>query len=174
MPAVTVTLVQALRHNTWANMKLIEAIATAGLTPDQLLSSVEGTYGGLGRTLVHIIGAEEGYLGRLTGEPRPDELDEDQPFPGFEVLLDRARQAGRELESFASDLTEDRVIHWNRRLDGQPAQMPASLFLVQTINHGNEHRSQVATILTQAGVQPPELDGWGYAIETGEYQGPLD
>ena len=30
---------------------------------------------------------------------------------------------------------------------------------------GTEHRSQVATILTQLGVEPPEMDGWTYFFE---------
>jgi uncharacterized damage-inducible protein DinB len=43
--------------------------------------------------------------------------------------------------------------------------MPVSLFLLQAVNHGTEHRSQVATILTQLGVEPPEMDGWTYFFE---------
>ena len=45
--------------------------------------------------------------------------------------------------------------------------MPASLLLLQAVNHGTEHRSQVATILTQLGVVPPEMDGWTYFDESG-------
>jgi uncharacterized damage-inducible protein DinB len=44
--------------------------------------------------------------------------------------------------------------------------MPASL--LQAVNHGTEHRSQVATILTQLGVVPPEMDGWTYFEESGQ------
>ena len=40
--------------------------------------------------------------------------------------------------------------------------MPVPLFLLQAVNHGTEHRSQVATIMTQLGVEPPEMDGWTY------------
>jgi uncharacterized damage-inducible protein DinB len=43
--------------------------------------------------------------------------------------------------------------------------MPVGLFLLQAINHGTEHRSQIATTLTQLGVEPPEMDGWGYIFE---------
>jgi uncharacterized damage-inducible protein DinB len=35
------------------------------------------------------------------------------------------------------------------------------------VNHGTEHRSQVATILTQLGVEPPEMDGWTYFLASG-------
>jgi uncharacterized damage-inducible protein DinB len=43
--------------------------------------------------------------------------------------------------------------------------VPASLILTQAINHATEHRAQVTTILTQQGVEPPDLSGWAYVEE---------
>jgi uncharacterized damage-inducible protein DinB len=43
-------------------------------------------------------------------------------------------------------------------VDGE--SVPTAVILVQAINHATEHRSHVATILTQLGIQPPEMDGW--------------
>ena len=34
--------------------------------------------------------------------------------------------------------------------------------LTQVINHATEHRAQIMAILTHLGIQPPELDSWGY------------
>lgn len=45
--------------------------------------------------------------------------------------------------------------------------MPVGLILVQAINHGTEHRSQIATILTQLGVEPPNMDGWTFFDASG-------
>jgi uncharacterized damage-inducible protein DinB len=45
--------------------------------------------------------------------------------------------------------------------------MPASLLLLQAVNHGTEHRSQVATILTQLGIEPPDMDGWTFFEASG-------
>jgi uncharacterized damage-inducible protein DinB len=168
---VNESIVNVFRHNTWANLALIDACA--GLSDEQLAATVDGTYGSIPRTLVHIVSAEDGYLWRLTGDLVEPELQEDD-FPGFDVLRRRAGRSGRALEELAAALDEDRIVHWNRRVDGKPASMPASLFLVQTANHGNDHRSHVATVMTQAGVTPPELDGWAYAIDAKLYQGPLD
>jgi uncharacterized damage-inducible protein DinB len=33
------------------------------------------------------------------------------------------------------------------------------------INHATEHRAQIMVMLTQLGIQPPELDGWAYFDE---------
>ena len=46
--------------------------------------------------------------------------------------------------------------------------MPASLLLLQAVNHGTEHRSQIATVLTQLGIEPPEMDGWTYFFASGQ------
>jgi len=48
---------------------------------------------------------------------------------------------------------------------GESYEMPAALFLVQAINHATEHRTQIKTALTQAGITPPELDGWTWDDE---------
>jgi len=40
--------------------------------------------------------------------------------------------------------------------------VPTSVVLLQAINHGTEHRSQAATILTQLGIEPPPMDGWNF------------
>jgi uncharacterized damage-inducible protein DinB len=45
--------------------------------------------------------------------------------------------------------------------------MPASLILLQAVNHSTEHRSQVATILTQLQIEPPAMDGWAYFFASG-------
>jgi len=53
--------------------------------------------------------------------------------------------------------------------DGTPRDVPKTIILTQAINHATEHRSQIMAILTQLGIQPPDLDGWSYfeALETG-------
>jgi uncharacterized damage-inducible protein DinB len=49
----------------------------------------------------------------------------------------------------------------------QSYELPAALLLVQAINHATEHRTQIKTALTQAGITPPELDGWTWDDATG-------
>ena len=46
--------------------------------------------------------------------------------------------------------------------------MPGSLILIQAVNHGTEHRCQVSAILTQLGIEPPEMDGWTYFFDSGQ------
>ena len=42
--------------------------------------------------------------------------------------------------------------------------------MIQAINHSTEHRTQVSTIITQLGLEPPDMTGWQYMDEMGEFQ----
>jgi uncharacterized damage-inducible protein DinB len=42
--------------------------------------------------------------------------------------------------------------------------------LTQAINHSTEHRAQIATILTQQGIEPPDMSGWAYMEAAGLFE----
>jgi uncharacterized damage-inducible protein DinB len=132
-----------------------------------LARTATGTYGGIGATLVHIASAQEGYAARLLDSPRPERLAED-PFPGFDLLAERLADGNARLEQAATRAADDRTIVITD--DDPPAswRFPVSLYLLQAVNHGTKHRQQIATILTQLGVQPPEMDGWTYFEDSGQ------
>jgi len=48
------------------------------------------------------------------------------------------------------------------RCRGEPYVLPALVPLSQAIHHANDHRSQIATLLTHQGIEPPDLDVWAY------------
>lgn len=154
-------LVEMYRHNLWANLRLLDVCAKLNKT--QLQASAVGTYGPIADTLVHIVGGEEYYLVLLTGRGMENRLSPGDEFPGIADLRRRARSSGEGLIAVASRIRSTRVLRGTGRRG--PYEMPAVVPLVQAINHATEHRSQVMTILTQLGIEPPELDGWGYARE---------
>jgi uncharacterized damage-inducible protein DinB len=41
------------------------------------------------------------------------------------------------------------------------------LRLAQVIQHGTDHRSQVATALTTLAIEPPEIDVWAFGRRDG-------
>jgi uncharacterized damage-inducible protein DinB len=158
-------LPEFFRHNSMMNQRLIDTCRQ--LSPEQLGATATGTYGTIGGTLVHIANAQEGYAARFLGTDRPERLDED-PFPGFGALGERFAHGDAQLEEAATQAGGDHEVQVTG--DDPPGmwRMPASLLLLQAINHGTEHRSQVATILTQLGVEPPEMDGWTYFFDSGQ------
>jgi len=157
-------MMEFFRHNTMMNRRLVEACGQ--LSREQLDATATGTYGSIGATLVHISNAQEGYAARFLGIERPEKLPED-PFPGFDALTERFAHGDGQLEEAASQAGQDRVIQVTDE-DGT-WRMPVSLYLLQAVNHGTEHRSQVATILTQLGVEPPDMDGWTYFEQSGQF-----
>lgn len=153
-----------MRHNTVMNERLMDACRR--LTAEQLTATAAGTYGGVGATLVHMANAQMGYAARLLDTQRPEALPED-PFPGFDVLGGRFADGNSQLEEGATRAGQDRDVEVTG--DNPPGRWRLSvpLFLLQAVNHGTEHRSQIATILTQIGVEPPRMDGWAYFFESG-------
>jgi uncharacterized damage-inducible protein DinB len=157
-------LTEFFRHNSMMNRRLVEACRQ--IPPDQLGATATGTYGSIGATLVHIANSQVGYAARLLETERPERLPED-PFPGFEALTERFALGDAQLEQAAALAGQDRKVQVSG--DDPPGTwwMPVSLFLLQAVNHGTEHRSQVATILTQVGIEPPDMDGWAYFFDSG-------
>ena len=157
------TLQELFRHNRWANERLLEACRD--LTDEQRARSVDGTYGELGYTLVHIVRAESWYLYLLTGWEPPERWEIPGPWPGTDVLVERSRFTGDQLCEIVDTLDPGAA------LDLQDKKVPTSLVLVQAINHATEHRAHAATILTQLGIEPPPVDGWNWGESEGLSRG---
>lgn len=158
-------VVDLFRHNTWANLRLLDACE--GLSEEQLDATVSGTYGSIRDTLLHIIRGEMRYVERVTGR-WPDEPLKPDEFPGFDVLKRVAGWCGDELLAIAltarvTDLVQEVS-------ETEKVSYKLTGLLTQVINHGNDHRSQVATMLAQQGINPPELDGWAYMEAMGEFE----
>ncbi len=151
-------LAEFFKHNRWANLRLLDACAD--LTAVQLDTAVPGTFGPLGATLVHLVAAEESYLARLAQAERPDRAWAEGPFLGVAALRERASSSGEALCVAAQEETAGRILRGTWR--GEPYALPAATILIQAINHATEHRAHVATILSQLGIEPPDLDGWTY------------
>ena len=85
-------LVELFKHNTWANLRLLDACA--GLSDEHLGASAPGTYGRAGDTLVHLVAAQDRYLALLTGTQPESPSREGDPFPGVPALRERVRRSG--------------------------------------------------------------------------------
>lgn len=156
--STTPALADIFKFNLWANLRLLDACA--GLDSGALDATVSGTFGSIRKTLLHVVGAEEGYVSRFTGQRPERPLRNGDDFPGFDELRRRALQSGEALVAIGEQFVPGRT--FQIPYDGQIYDVAAILVLIQAITHATEHRSQVATILTQQGINPPEIDGWAY------------
>lgn len=149
------------RHNLWANRRLLDACA--GLSDAQLDATVAGTAGTIRETLKHLVGAEERYVDALRGEYGRSPRREDQPWNGAAELKDAVTATGQALIELAQTTEDGAIVRGVRR--GEPFEFPAWHFFLQSVNHATEHRSHIATILTQQGIEPPSFDSWTYLQE---------
>ena len=160
-PAMPDLTTDFYRQNEWANLALIERCR--GLTDAQLDATAPGTYGSIRDTFRHIVGAEAGYAFRL-GNESIRRLKPDDPWPGFDVITEMVsiNTAALAAAAHAATDTPIRVGAADEPYDVEPA-----VILVQAFHHSTEHRSQICTILTTLGIEPPELSGWewGLAVE---------
>lgn len=151
-------------HNHWANLLLLDACKDLG--EDQLdTADLDGTYGSIRDTLLHLASAEGRYVWRLRGSPQPEPPREGTGFPGFEKLRDRLDESGRALLDAARSTPGD--VPLSSSFGGKDYSFVADLVKVQAINHATEHRAQISTMLTQLGITPPEMDGWTFGSQGG-------
>lgn len=153
-------LVELFRHNLWANGEMLDACR--GLSDEQLATKLVGTYGRLDQTLVHLARAQGGYVRTLTDwQPGPEHrLEYDEPFPGVDRIAEHLRFTGERLIEVAGRASLDRILEgsWN----DEPYRLPEWIMLIHAAHHATEHRQQIATMLTNLGVEPPEPDPVAY------------
>ena len=151
------TITEFARYNVWANLQLL--MLCEGLSEAQLQTSAPGAYGTIYDTLVHIVKAEGGYATLLGGKEMAAPFRwEDKPT--VSAIRHYAESYGPTLIDIMSRADPDAIIRqqWDEGL----ATYKAVTILIQIINHGVEHRTNITTILAALGVATPDIDGWGY------------
>jgi uncharacterized damage-inducible protein DinB len=151
----------AFGHHAWATLELVSACAQ--LEEHQLRVGVPGVYGSILETLRHLVGSDCSYL-RVTSGQHP-EFDMDAAEPAdLRREMETHQAAWTELLSRELDADSWLVRH---RPDGSETHAPLGIRLAQALHHGTDHRSQVCTILSQQGIEPPAIDVWDYGMAHG-------
>ena len=153
---MTTGLPEFFKYNLWANLRLLDACAQ--LSDAQLDATMKGTFGSVRETLMHLFSAEEGYVSAFTKTLPIPPLREMTTFPGFDELRRRAEQSGNALIAIAEQRDMSEIFY----LDGGTYESPAYIVAIEAIDHGVDHRSQIATLLSQQGIELPYLYAWAY------------
>ncbi len=158
---MTSLMEDAFAHHVWATLRLADACLE--LPPEQLQTSLPGTYGSIHDTMRHIVGADASYLHVTSGGSFPP-IDEEAM--SFAELRTQMATHGEAWSQVLADADPDQMLTRNRD-DGSATHAPVSIRLAQAVHHGTDHRSQICTALTSLGVEPPFIDVWDFGEQAG-------
>ena len=143
-----------LGYDRWATRRVLAAL-------DGIPPSVWGSDGaigerGLGAILAHQLGAAQRWRHAI-------QQDEERPRPEHEALSVEQLQARWETEWAAVDdwlpnLDDDYLAYVH---EGEAIWQ----MLAHVVNHGTQHRSEAAALMTEAGHSPGDLDMIDYVDE---------
>ncbi len=153
---------EMFRHSDWATRQLLEACR--GLSREQLNTPYTGSYGSILSTFNHLIAADASYLNRLSGSERAAWIDGDQT-DDFDTLFAWADETANGWEQYLSQEIDGLKVY---QVDDGEFDVHARIIITQAIYHANIHREQICTTLTSYGIQPPDLQPWEYAWDTGQ------
>ena len=153
------------KYNTWANARILNA--ASNVTPEQFLAPAPFSHGGLRGTLVHTLFAEWIWRRRWEGHS-PTEWLTPEDFPALDTLRSRWTIEEQALMAFVENISEpdlDSTIRFSR-MGGEPRENTLWHLMVHLVNHGTQHRSEAAAMLTEFGYSPGDIDFIIYLRET--------
>lgn len=151
-------------YGYWANKRLLEVIRQ--LTAEQFTQAVAGSYGSIRNTLVHVLSAEWGWLGRCGGPERGPALRPDD-FPTVDALVEAWQRVEQHVRGFLSTLRDEdlaRAVEYATPR-GERRSMTLGELMHHGANHGVHHRGQVALLLRLLGYTPANVDMLFYYAE---------
>ncbi len=144
-------------YNYWANKKIL--VASTNVSDEQFSAPASFPYGGLHGTLLHILDAEWGWRGLFENQSFQSDLNPSD-FPTLRSLETRWQEEEAAMRACLSNLRdEDMEIHLRYTTD-TGIQRDRILWhcLLHVVNHGTQHRSEAAALLTDFGASPGDLD----------------
>ncbi len=148
--------------NYWANRRILGAASKVG--PSEFQAPAAFPFGSLRGTLVHIMDTEYGWRTMCERASQSDRWEAEEltesAFPTFADIDKRWREEEAKMRAFLGSLTDERLDDTVRYQvsEGNYRQRPLWHCLYHVVNHGTQHRSEAAAMLTDYGQSPGGLD----------------
>src|SRR5207247_1504080 len=129
------------------------------VTQEQYLAPASFPHGGLRGTLVHALFAEWIWRKRWEGTSPTVRL-KPEDFPTFESLCTRWAEEEKQLMDFVSGLTDERLDNTFNYTNTSGKGFSRILWqaMAHLVNHGTQHRTEAAAMLTDFGHSPGDID----------------
>jgi uncharacterized damage-inducible protein DinB len=144
-------------YNYWARDRLLAAVSQ--VSEADYLATRPMDYGSIHGTLAHAYGAEVVWHSRWIGES-PRRLLTGDDLADLAALTKLWQERELLVRAFVDGLTDRDLmgpLHYES-LAGDPQSRILWETLAHFINHGTNHRSEVASAITQLGHSPGDLD----------------
>jgi uncharacterized damage-inducible protein DinB len=145
------------KYNAWANKRILDAAAQ--VTAKQFLAPASYPHGGLRSTLTHTLFAEWIWRTRCQGEAPPQRI-KPEDFPTFDALLARWSKEEKALNAFIDSLTDEKLnaTFQFKTTRGDEKENILWQAMAHVVNHGTQHRSEAAAMLTEFNHSPGDID----------------
>lgn len=161
-------------YNDWANARIFAA--AANLSQEQFDTPGAAGHGAIHETLLHLINTQGAWLSWWDGSLAPEAAMRTRfvaaDHPDVAVVRAAWEQVTAQTRAFLSDLSdEDAQRLYTSTPPGRPAwTSPLWKMMLHVANHGTQHRSEIATMLTNHGHSPGDLDLLFYLLRPGADQ----
>ena len=147
---------QMYEYGIWANKKLLDKASV--LTAEQLRHPFTQSEFTILGSFVHLVGAECRWHQVWSGTPMSERLTVED-LPTIEAVRAKWEPLWVERRAFIEARTPERLPQSiTRQLRGQTQSVVLWHALVHVANHGTQHRSEIAMMLTDLGHSPGDLD----------------
>lgn len=144
-------------YNYWANQLILAKAAE--LSPQQLTQPTSFSWGSLQGTIVHILDAEYGWRHLCQHNLVNFDLVETETFPTIEAIKTYWQNEEAEMRTYLNSLP-DSAMENIIRYEVEEGIRERVLWhcLLHVVNHGTQHRSECAVMLTNFGQSPGDID----------------
>ena len=152
---------QAIRvlfqYNAWSTIKILNA--AYNVTQEEFLAPAPFPHGSLRGTLVHALFGEWIWRMRWEGTPCASKWKPEN-FPTFDLLRARWAEETPRLMDFVANVTEERLYSNLKYVstEGFPHERVLWETMAHLVNHGTQHKTEAAAILTEMGHSPGDID----------------
>ncbi|MFO7919719.1 MAG: DinB family protein [Nioella sp.] len=159
---ITARYVQTMaRYNAWQNGQVIAAADT--LDEAARRADRGAFFGSIMGTLNHVLWADEMWMHRFAGWPKPKAGISESPalHDDWAALKAARAKADRGMLDWAGRVTDAALsanLAWYSGAIGRDMVRPMALCVAHVFNHQTHHRGQVHAMLTAAGAQPGDTD----------------
>ena len=145
-------------YNDWANGRI--AAVAERVSDEQFRAPANVSHGSLRDTLVHMLSADWVWRLRCQEGISPESLLSFDDFPTFAAVQKRWAKESAALRDYIEGLTDEDLVEtiYYSSTSGRPYSDTLWHILFHLANHGTQHRSEAAVLLTEYGHSPGDLD----------------